>query len=178
MVHLVNSTEQSTSIEECIKHYTTIFNPAIPSSNSTFCSHISFTVPASEPRLSIPKVPSINSLLMLSSADETTLLDSGLLDQISPNKIKFQPSRISTTSSSRTNSITVIMLYYLQDMSFTEYLAQLYPACLRKGETLQRWNQACRFPLGKDKQKPYTAGNSRPLTLFGLFHKILESLII
>jgi len=134
-VHLVSSTDQSTPMEECIKHYTTMFNPLIPSSNHTFYSPTSFTVPASEPLLSIPKVPSINAIPLFSSLNETTLLDPGLLDQISPDKIKFQLSRMSTTSSCSTDGITVIMLRYLQDTSFTEHLYQLYTACLRKGET-------------------------------------------
>ena len=119
-------------MDECNKHYTTMFNPLIQSSNRTFYSPTSFTVPASEPLLSIQKVPSINAVPLLSSLDETTLLDSGLLDQISPDKIKFQPSRMSTTSSSGTDGITVIMLRYLQDTSFTEHIYQLYTPCLTK----------------------------------------------
>jgi len=165
-------------MEECIKHYTTMFHPLIPTSNRTFYSPTSFTVPPSEPVLSISKVPSIHAVPLLSLPDETTLLDSGLLDQISPDKIKFQLSRMSTSSSSGTDGITVIMLRYLQDTSFTEHLYQLYTACLRKGETPQRWNQACMFPLCQDKKKPYTARNSRPITIFCLFRIIFESLII
>ena len=110
--------------------------------------------------------------------NDKSLLDSGLVPQISPANIKFQLGRMSTTTSCDNDGITVIMLRTLLDTSFIEHLFQLYYACLRKGQTPRRWNEACIFPLHKDKNKPYTANNSRPISLLCLFRKIFESLIL
>ena len=110
--------------------------------------------------------------------DDKSILDSGHMSQISPANIKFQLGRMSTTASCSNDSITVIMLRTLLDTSFIEHLFQLYYACLRKGQTPRRWNEAWIFPLHKDKKNPYTANNSRPISLLCLFRKIFESLIL
>jgi len=85
---------------------------------------------------------------------------------------------MSTTSAGGNDGITVIIRPHLLETAFTEHLCQLYWACLRKGQTLKRWNEALMFPLCKDKKKPYTANNLRPISIFCLFQKIFESLIL
>jgi len=110
--------------------------------------------------------------------DENILVASRLLDQISTEKIRMQLERMSTTTACGTHGITVIMLRHLLDTTFTHYLYQLYRACLYKGQTPRRWNHALVFPLCKDKNKPYTAINSRPISLVCLFRKLFESLIL
>jgi len=110
--------------------------------------------------------------------NENILVASRLLDQISTEKIRLQLDRMSTTTACGIDGITVIMLRHLLDTTFTHHLYQLYRACLNKGQTPRRWNHALVFPLCKDKKKPYTAINSRPISLVCLFRKLFESLIL
>ena len=74
--------------------------------------------------------------------------------------------------------IYVIMLRYLLETTFPQHLCQLYHACLRSGQTQARWNDALVYPLFNDRTKPYTATNSRPISLICLFRKLFESLIL
>ena len=176
-VNLVSSTEQSTPMQECIEHYSKLFNSAIQLLN-THSDRSSSTVSNSSKDYPTPSFTTVEPTSFLSPPDETTLLESGLLDLISSEKIKSQLARMSTSASCGNDGITVVMLRPLLDTSFTQHLFQLYYTCLRKGQTPRRWNEACIFPLCKDKTKPYTASNSRPISLLCLFRKLFESLIL
>ena len=157
-------------MNECIRHYTWIFNFSTLVSNmpSTWThSHHSFA--AGSKQHSSFSFTTKEPISLLDPQDEKTILDSGLLEQISAEKINFQLTRMSTMASCGSDDITVMMLRVLLDISFTQYLFQLYYTCLRKGQTPKRWNEACIFPLCKDKTKPYTASNSRPISLLCLF---------
>ena len=176
-VNLVSSTRQSTPMSECIAHYSKMFNSPIElshhrsSKSSASCSTSGYQHPTTSSSSFEPSPFSV-------PPDEATLLASGLLDQISIENIKSQLKRMSTTASCGNDGITVIMLRTLLDTTFPEHLCQLYFACLRNGQTPKRWNEACIFPLCKDKKKAYTASNSRPISLLCLFRKIFESLIL
>ena len=41
-----------------------------------------------------------------------------------------------------------------------------------------RWNQVLIYPICKDRSQPFTASNSRPITLTCIFRKVFESLIL
>ena len=178
-VHMVSSTINSTPMEECIAHYTKMFNFPIPS------SQLQSTQPASSvmdsesesQRILVSNITHDKNSLF-APIDESTLLTSQLLDRISPDNIKLQLARMSTTTSCGNDGISVIILRHLKDTTFIKHLCQLYYACIRKGETLKRWNEASIYPLCKDKGKPYTANNSRLISLLCFFCKIFESLIL
>jgi len=70
------------------------------------------------------------------------------------------------------------MLHHLLETTFPQHLCELYHAYLWSGQTPARWNEALVYPLCKDRKKPYTATNSRPISLLCLFRKIFESLIL
>ena len=109
---------------------------------------------------------------------EQHIVSSGLADMISPGGIKSKIRQISSSSSGGSDGITVIMLRHLLDTSFPDYLSQLYHSCLRLGKTPSRWNQALLYPICKDRTQPFTATNSRPITLTCIFRKVFESLIL
>jgi len=174
---MVSATSTSTPMAESIDHYSTIFDtsdhnpnfqairtdhtPNSPShSRNTYVSSI------------LPNIPSCPTF------DEVTVLASGLLDTVTTDKIKFQLGRMSSTSSCGSDGITVIMLRHLLETTFPQHLCQLYHACLRSGQTPARWNEALVYPLCKDRKKPYTATNSRPISILCLFRKLFESLIL
>ena len=162
---------------ESIEYHSKMFNFPMSFSNNSSRQHGSSVSDAGHH--SVPfSFGSVNGRSEFCTPDEATLLDSGLLARISPETIKFQLARMSTTSSCGNDGIFVIMLRSLVNTSFIEHLCQLYHACLRKGETPKRWNEACIYPLYKDKKKPYTASNSCPISLLCLFRKIFEFLIL
>jgi len=174
---MVSATSTSTPMAECIDHYSTIFNPSDhlpnlqgrrPNHRPDSSSH-SLNTPLSSILPNIPPCPIF---------DEATVLASGLLDTVTTDKIKFQLGRMSSTSSSGSDGITVIMLCHLLATTFPQHLCQLYHACLRSGQTLAQWNEALVYPFCKDRKKPYTATNSRPISLLCLFRKLFESLIL
>jgi len=170
---LVSSSSQLTPMEECVQHYTNLFNRELPLDES----HANPTM--GQPPISIhhgQSSPSskVDSGTQLPPITETSLLESGFLDNFTTDKIKVQLQRMSTTSSSGSDGITVIMLRHLLDTSFTEHLHQLFLACLRQGQTPKRWNEATIFPLCKDQSKPYTATNSRPISILAFFAKSLK----
>jgi len=120
----------------------------------------------------------VDRTLLQDPRDERTLPDSGLLARISSEKFQCQLGLMSSTASCGTDGITVMMPRTLLDTSCTEHLFQLYYTCVRKGQTPGRWNEACIYPLYKDKTKADTASNSRPISLLCLFRKLFESLIL
>jgi len=176
-VNLVCSKEHSTPMDECIDHYSKMFNPS-----SSFCNNQSrascYQDDYSGAESLRPTTSTMTPSSLYAIPDEITLNESGLIALISIDKIKFQVCQMSTTSACGNDGITVIMLRHLLETSFTEHLCQLYWACLRKGQTPKRWNEALIFLLCKDKKKPYTANNSRPISILCLFRKIFESLIL
>jgi len=174
---MVSATSTLTPMAECIDHYSTIFNTSDQISNFQGIrpdhtpdspSH-SLNTPFSSILPNIPPCPTF---------DEATLLGSALLDTVTTDKMKFQLARMSSTSSCCSDGITVIILRHLLETTFPQHLCQLYHACLRSGQTPARWNEALVYPLCKDRKKPYTATNSRPISLICLFRKLFESLIL
>jgi len=179
---MVSATGQSTPIEECIEHFSKMFNSAassaIPSPGPSRYypfNNLGFSPPQPS---SLPSSSSISALQSSEPFPESTLLASGLLAHISIDKIKVQLGRMSFTASCGTDGITVIMLRYLLETSFPKHLHQLYLACLRTGQTPRRWNESIVYPLCKDRKEPYTAQNSRPISLVCLFRKLFEALIL
>jgi len=136
---MVSSTGQSTPMEECIEHYSKMFNSSasasIPSAGPSgyTLNNLCFSPP--QP----PALPSCSSRIpALQSSEpfpESTLLASGLLAHISIDKILVQLGRMSSTASCGTDGITVIMLRHLLETSFPKHLHQLFLACLRTGQT-------------------------------------------
>jgi len=180
--HMVSSTGQSTLMEECIEHYSKMFNSSasssIPSAGPSryTLNNLGFSPP--DP----PSLPSFSSRIPALQCSEpfpeSTLLASRLLAHISIDKIKVQLGHMCSTASCGTDGITVIMLRHLLETSFPKHLHQLYLACLRTGQTPRRWNESIVYPLCKDRKEPYTAQNSRPLSLVCLFRKLFEALIL
>jgi len=167
---MVSSTGQSTPMEECIEHYSKMFNS---SASSSIPSAGPFRYTLNNLGFSHPQPPFLTSsssrIPALQSSEpfpESTFLASGLLAHISIDKIKVQLGRMSSTASSSTDSITVIMLRYLLETTFPTHLHQLYLACLRTGQTPRRWNESLVYPLCKDRKEPYTAQNSCFIILF------------
>jgi len=173
---MVSSTGQSTPMEECIEHYSKIFNSSASSS-----------IPSAGPSrytlnnlcFSPPHPPALTScssrIPALQSSEpfpELTLLASGLLAYISIDKIKVQLGRMSSTASCGTDGITVIMLRHLVETSFPKLLHQLYHAWLPTGQTPRRWNESIVYPMYQDRKEPYTAQNSRPISLICLFQTL------
>ena len=133
-VNLVSSTDQSTSMHECIKHYSKMLNSPTPLSNMDSDKHISSS--SHSARLHEPTAfTRVDRTPLVDPPDERTLLDPGLLDRISSEKIKSQLGLVSSTASCGTDGITVMMLRTLLDTSFTQHLFQLYYTCVRKGQT-------------------------------------------
>jgi len=116
-----SATSTSTPMAECIDHYCTIFDTSdhIPNFQAIRPDHtpnspshsqntsVSFILP------NIPRCPTF---------DEATVLASGLLDTVTTDKIKFQLSRMSSTSSCGSDGITVIMLRHLLETTFSQHL--------------------------------------------------------
>ena len=164
-------------MEECIEHYFQILNSVAPITNSPF-SPIQLVQSTIFPDHNSPHPPWSTTTPLSEPFHETTVLASGLRDTISRDKIQLQLTRMSTTSSCGSDGITVVILRQPHDPTFPDHLYQLYYACLCCGKTPNRWNQAIIYPLCKDSKKPYTATNSRPISLLGLFRKLFECLIL
>jgi len=176
-VQLVSSTSMSTPMEECVNHYSKVFNGILAHSHPLYKFHLLTDLPFLSTVQSSPsRVSEDSSIPFL--YDENILVASRLLDQISTEKLCSQLDRMSTTTACGIDGITVIMLRHLLDTPFTDHLCQLYRACLYKGQTPLRWDHALVFSLCKDKTKPYTAINSHPISLVCLFRKLFESLIL
>jgi len=177
MMPLTSASPSATPLQECINHYQNIFNlhsqvmdiPTTSTNSSCYTSPLSSRNPTSN------QYP---DNLTGSRFDEHSLLSSWLGDMISPERIKLKIGQMSSSSSGGSDCITLIMLRHLLDTSFPQYLSRLYHSCLRTGKTPARWNQALLYPICKDRTQPFTASNSRPITLSCIFRKIFESLIL
>ena len=152
-VNLVSSTDQSTPIHECIKHYSKMLNSPTLLTNMDSDKLISFS--SHSARLYEPSAFSrVDRTPLLDPPDERMLLDSGLLDRISPEKIKYQLGLMSSTASSGTDGITVMMLRTLLDTSFTQHLFQLYYTCVRKAKPHDGGMRLAYILYIRTRQKP------------------------
>ena len=176
-VQLVSSTSMLTLMEECVNHYSKVFNGILTHPHPLYKFQLLTNLPFLFTLQSSPSMLSDDSPIPF-LYNENVLLASHVLDQISTEKVLLQLDRMSTTTACGIDGITIIMLRHLLDTTFTEHLCQLYRACLYKGLTPLRWNHVLVFPLCKDKTKPYTATNSRPISLVCLFAKLFELLIL
>ena len=138
-LQLISSTPQSTPMQECIDHYSKIFNltdsgsPAQPGLSRAPLTEIDSSPPPPSP--ASPVIQPAPSPQSFQPPDESNLLASGLLDHISIDKIKIQLGRMSSSASCGSDGITVIMLRHLLITTFPKHLHQLYLACIQKGQT-------------------------------------------
>jgi hypothetical protein len=134
--------------------------------------HNAYLTPPHQSNSQLPSLPNN------STASEEDIVASGLLDCITEDAIKHKILKMSASTSPGLDGIHIKMLKPLLDTSLPRELCILFQACLRFGQTPKRWNDSLLYPLHKDKAKPYTATNSRPISLICLFRKIFESLIL
>jgi len=172
---IISSSPNLTPLQECIRHYHHIFNKQEQQDPGSTIND----------GHSKPYSCAINAEFQHHCSDnshrkheEQVLLSSGLTDMISPERITQKIQQMSSTSSSGSDGITVLMLQHLIPTSFPGVLSQLYNACLREAKIPSRWNQTLLYPICKDRNKPFMASNSRPISLICLFRKIFESLIL
>ena len=181
-LQLISSTPQSTPIQECNDHYSKIFNladscsPTQPGPSRAPLTEMDSSPPPASP--ASPLYQPAPSPQSFQPPDESNPLASGLLDHISIDKINVQLGPMSSSASCSSDGITVIISPYLLITTFPKQLHQLYLACIQKGQTPRRWNDSLVYPLCKDRKKPYTVENSRPISLICLFRKLFESLIL
>lgn len=101
-----------------------------------------------------------------------------LLSLVSPERVAWYIEQFSATKSCGEDGIHAVQLKALLSTSFISHLSLLFSACIRHGQTPERWNTALLYPLHKDTSQPYTPTNTRPLSIMVMFRRIFEGLIL
>ena len=109
---------------------------------------------------------------------ENMLVESGLLDLVHEAKIRRYLSKAATNKACSSDGIHILLLKSLAETEFPKLLQDLYVACIRSGSTPTRWNETLVYPLRKSPDLPYTATNTRPISIVCQFRKIFETLLL
>ena len=87
-------------------------------------------------------------------------------------------NKAATNKACSGDGIHILLLKALAETQFPKLLHDLYIACIRSGSTPKRWNETLVYPLQKSRDLPYTATNTRPISIVCQFRKIFETLIL
>lgn len=66
----------------------------------------------------------------------------------------------------------------LLDTSFPTQLSLLLQTCIRRGQTLTRWNKSLIYLIYKNTSLQYIASNTRPLCILVKFRRVFEGLLL
>ncbi|KAG0122047.1 hypothetical protein HOY82DRAFT_620037, partial [Tuber indicum] len=157
---IISTGHSSTPMEECVTHYKKLFcipDGEIDGRSGIYGGRDPYHTPSSWSNTSLSSSPRDIKV------EEEELIASGLSDKITEERIKAQILKIDTTTSPGRDGIHVLMLRHLLDTSLLAELRTLYHTCLLSGKTPTRWNDSLVFPIQKDKARPYSATNSRPI---------------
>ena len=105
-------------------------------------------------------------------------MDSGLLNLVNEVRIHQYLSKAATNKTCSQDGIHISLLKALAETQFPKLLQDLYITYIQFGKTPIQWNETLVFPLRKCHDHPYTATNTRPISIVCQFCKIFETLLL
>jgi hypothetical protein len=114
----------------------------------------------------------------LATLDDVFESDGATQDYVSVEEIVAELQHQDSNKACGIDGVHIRLMQTLASTSFVHVLAALYNSCIRYAKTPCAWNDTMVCLIVKDHTRPKDADNVRPITLIGMFRKVLERLLL